>query len=162
MTGAYVALFAIAMNFLGALQARESNESALQLLCATSLEENGSLQEEWEVQPEKIYIEPHEVSIVDNQVFAYLNGQWEIVAGLYADAEGLYVVSRGYHPDCPPNFQNPVCPNVHTAVYEVVDPSGNHYRFVCNYHGCDYEFHNYIRKYLPPGYYLKGIEKKRH
>lgn len=153
----YFALFAIAIGFFSPLQ---GNETGSLLLCASCQEENTSLQEELEVQPEKIYIEPEEVSILDGQILAYLNGQWETVAGLSADAQGLYVVMRGYHPDCPPNFQWPVCPNHHKAVYEVFTPKGEHYRYLCNYCDCDYEYHNYVRKFLPPGYYLTGIKNR--
>lgn len=155
----YFALSTSAMGFLGVVYGNDSSESDSQLMCAPCWEENATTQEEREVQSEKIYIQPHEVSTFNNQIFAYLNGQWETVAGLYSDVGGLYVVARGYHPDCPPNFQKPVCPNYHPAVYRVCKPTGEHYRFLCNYHGCDYEYHNFVRKYLSPGYYLTGIER---
>src|SRR5258706_10258635 len=94
-----LALAIVAMGFLGVVHGNDSNEFDSQLMCVPCQEEKSSLQEEWEVQSEKIYIQPHEVSTFNNQIFAYLNGQWETVANLYSDAQGLYVVSRGYHPD---------------------------------------------------------------
>jgi hypothetical protein len=146
----YFVLSIVAMGFLGVVHGNDLNASDSQLMSA---------QGEWEVQSKKIYIQPHELSTFNNQIFAYLNGQWETVVGPYFDAEGLYVVARGYQPDCPPNFQKPVCPNYHPAVYRVCKPTGEYYRFLCNYHGCDYEYHNFVRRHLPPGYYLTGIER---
>lgn len=150
----YFALVVRAISFLGVAYGYNPSESASWSLFAPGFEEEAVLQD-----AEKIYIQPHEVSTFNDQIFAYLNGQWEAVAGLYSDAKGVYVIAKGYHPDCPPNFQKPVCPNCHPAVYRACKPTGEHYRFLCNYHICDYEYHNFIRRYLPPGYYVIGIER---
>lgn len=67
--------------------------------------------------------------------------------------------ARGYHKDCPSNFQWPVCPNNHLAIYEVFNRNGEHFRYLCQRNGCDYRDHNYINHYLQPGHYVRKIEK---
>lgn len=156
---AYLALSAVLMSFFGGVYGDELNESDSQLVCTPCHEANAALEEEYEIQSEKIYVEPQDISILNNQILAYLNGQWSLVTGLYADGAGLYIVRKGYHPDCPPNFQKPVCINIHPAVYEVYTPKGVFERFLCERHGCDYEYHDYIRTRLPPGYYVIRARK---
>lgn len=147
----------VAMNFLNVVYGNEFNQPNSQLMPTPYQEENSISQKERDIQSEKIYIEPHHVLIFNNQIFTYLNECWQLVTGLYTDEAGLYILGKGYHPNCPPNFQKPVCLNKHPAIYKVHTPKGEFYRFLCEYHGCDYQYHTYIKKYLPPGYYVLGI-----
>jgi len=62
------------------------------------------------------------------------------------------------------------CFNNHIAVYAVrwthegTNPNGKThkenelYRWLCNYHGCDYEYHDYMRKMMPPDCYVRKPE----
>ncbi|MBX9744489.1 MAG: hypothetical protein K2X08_04690 [Chlamydiales bacterium] len=147
----------LAIGSFNVVHGDESKESDAQLMCDFYHKKNATLQEELDVRSEKIYIEPYRVLIVSGQIFAYLNEWWELVGGLHTDEAGLYVFGKEYHPNCPPNFQKPVCLNVHTAIYKVHKPSGEFYRFLCERHGCDYQYHTYVKKFLPPGYYVLGI-----
>lgn len=128
-----------------------------QLMHSFCHEENATQQEEPEVQSEKIYVEAKDVSILDGQIFACLSGLWEAVTGLYSDEAGLYVQRRDPH--CPRNLQRPLCPNDHLAVRKVFKPNGEFHRFLCEYHTCQFEYHDYRRNFMPPGYYMTGVEK---
>lgn len=155
----YFVLSVVAMNFLNAVDGNESNQPDSQLISGPYQEESSISEKKPDTQSEKIYIEPHHVFIANNQIFTYLNECWQLVTGLYTDEAGLYILGIGYHPNCPPNFQKPVCLNKHTAMYRVFTSKGEFYRFLCEYHGCDFQYHTYIKKFLPPGYYILGVEK---
>ncbi len=77
------------------------------------------------------------------------------------------LATRGYHPDCPSNFQKAVCLNNHKAQWDVrwsIDvvylgrkySAHEHFKYLCNHHGCYYEFHDYLNTSMPPNcYYIK-------
>lgn len=62
------------------------------------------------------------------------------------------------------------CFNSHRAVYAVrwasdgTSPGGTThkanelYRWLCNFHGCPYEYHDYMRNMMPPGCYVVKAE----
>lgn len=54
--------------------------------------------EEQVKEPEKIYVQPSQVTIVDQGIFAFIKEQWEPVTAVYADAFGVYVVGIANYP----------------------------------------------------------------
>ena len=44
-----------------------------------------------DVDQQKIYIEPAQLSFVDHQMFACVAGEWVSVDSIHSDAQGLYV-----------------------------------------------------------------------
>lgn len=49
-------------------------------------------------EPEKIYLRPSQVAIVDQGIFALVKDQWEPVTAVHADAFGLYVLGVANYP----------------------------------------------------------------
>jgi hypothetical protein len=95
-----------------------------------------------------------------SEVATFLDQSVFQVAGKVIQSLGVH--AKGYYPNCPPNFQTPVCWNQHTAIYVAWNQRGKFHAFLCERHGCDYQYHNFIRKFMPPGFTITGVEKNRN
>lgn len=49
-----------------------------------------------EQEPQKVYVEPFQVAIVDREILVYLEGAWTPVNAIYSDIQGLYVAYSKY------------------------------------------------------------------